>query len=191
MLFCSPVSYPIHFENARYLIHGFRPVDLDCFSELSEQVFGILSDDYTLRYIPSKRMESLEETEAFLKGMVINFHTGKNLLHFIRDKDSDQVVGMIDLISPDLAREHYKISDYPFFVEFYLGSFASGCYLMTELLPVVVEQLLAGGIGRIGAVVNRENIAARKVLKKARFQWKHAFDLEQDFYEVINGMIRL
>jgi RimJ/RimL family protein N-acetyltransferase len=69
-------------------------------------------------------------------------------------------------------------------VEFYLGSFASGCYLMTELLPAVVEQLLEAGIGRIGAVVNRRNVAAKKVLKKARFKKKHAFDLEQDFYEV-------
>lgn len=184
MLFCDPVSCPIHFENARYLIHGFRPLEMQSFNELSQQVFRILSDDHTLHYIPSKRMESLEETEAFLKAMVINFHTGKNLLHFIRDKSSNQVVGMIDLISPELAREHYRINDYPFFVEFYLGSFASGCYLMTELLPAVVEQLLAGGIGRIGAVVNRQNIAAKKVLKKARFKKKHVFDLEQDFYEV-------
>jgi len=178
------VSIPIQFENTRYLIHGFRPVDLECFDALSEQVFRILSDDHTLHYLPSKRMDSVEETELFLRAMVLNFHTGKNLLHFIRDKESDRVVGVIDLISPELAREHYKISDYPFFVEFYLGSFASGCYLMTELLPAVVEQLLDGGIGRIGAVVNRGNIAAKKVLKKARFKKKHAFDLEQDFYEV-------
>jgi len=45
---------------------------------------------------------------------------------------------------------------------------------MNELLPAVVEQLLADGIGRIGAVVNRQNIAAKKVLKKARFKKIHA-----------------
>ncbi|MGN8056115.1 hypothetical protein ACTJKN_07575 [Pedobacter sp. 22163] len=94
------------------------------------------------------------------------------------------MVGMIDLISPELAREQYRVSEYPFFVEFYLGSFASGSYLMTELLPAVVEQLLEGGIGRIGAVVNRRNIAAEKVLKKARFKKIDAFDLEQGLYEV-------
>lgn len=178
------MSYSIHYENADYLIHSFRPAELDRFDALSAEVFRILSDDHTLRYIPSKRMESVQETEFYLRTMVINFHTGKNLLHFITDKKSGQVVGMIDLISPEMAREHYRISEYPFFVEFYLGSFVSGCYLMTELLPAVVEQLLAGGIGRIGAVVNRRNIAAEKVLKKAKFKKKHAFDLEQDFYEV-------
>jgi len=178
------MSHPIYFENSRYLIHGFRPIDLERFADLTAEVFRILSDERTLRYIPFKRMGSLKETEAFLREMVISFHTGKNLLHFITDKATGTVVGMIDLISPALAREHYRINDYPFFVEFYLGSFASGCYLMTELLPAVVEQLLEGGIGRIGAVVNRRNIAAKKVLKKARFKKKHVFDLEQDFYEV-------
>ncbi|WP_421940574.1 hypothetical protein [Pedobacter sp.] len=73
--------------------------------------------------------------------------------------------GMIDLISHKLAREYYRISDYPFFVEFCLGSFAIR-HLMTKLLPAVVEQLLEDVIGRIGAVVNRRKIAARKVLKK-------------------------
>jgi RimJ/RimL family protein N-acetyltransferase len=178
------MPYPIHFENDHHLIHGFRPMDMERLEVLSGEVFEILSDDHTLRFLPSKRMESIHETELFLRTMVINFHTGKNLLHFITDKKSGKVVGMIDLISPELAKEYYLIREYPFFVEFYLGSFASGCYLMTELLPVVIEQLLKGGIGRIAAVVNRKNIAATKVLKKARFKKKHVFDLEQDLYEV-------
>ena len=184
MLFCGSVCYPIHFENDRYLIHGFRPEDLECFDVLTSEVFQILSDDHTLHYIPSKRLDSLEQAEAFLQTMLLNFYSGKNYLHFIRDNTSGKLVGMIDLISPGVAREHYHIGHYPFFVEFYLGSFATGCYLMTEILPQVVQQLLDNGIGSIGAVVNRGNIAAKKVLKKARFQKKHAFDLEQDFYEV-------
>jgi RimJ/RimL family protein N-acetyltransferase len=179
-----PVRHPIHYENDRYLIHGFRPKDLEDFDALISEVFQILSDDHTLRYIPSKRLDNLGETEAFLRTMLFNFYSGKNYLHFIRDKQSGKVVGIIDLISPDVAREYYRNSTYPFFVEFYLNSFASGCYLMTELLPHVVQQLLNGGIGSIGAVVNRKNVAAKKVLKKARFRKKHAFDLEQDFYEV-------
>jgi RimJ/RimL family protein N-acetyltransferase len=55
---------------------------------------------------------------------------------------------------------------------------------LTELLPAVVGQLLEDRVGRIGAAVNRRNIANRKVLKKAGFERKHVFDLEQDFYEI-------
>lgn len=91
---------------------------------------------------------------------------------------------MIDFIIPELAKEHYKISRYPFFIEFYLSSFASGCYLMTEILPIVTEQLTGQGIPRIGAVVNRKNTAAKKVLKKANFIRRSSFDLLQDLYEV-------
>jgi RimJ/RimL family protein N-acetyltransferase len=176
--------YPIHFENEHYLIHSFRPVDLERFSALTEDVYRILSDERTLHYIPSKRLSSLTETEVFLRTMIINFHTGRNFLHFITEKKTSKVVGIIDLISPELAREHYQITLYPFFVEFYLGSFATGCYLMTEILPVVIQQLLDQGIENIGAIVNRENTAAKKVLTKARFRKKQLFDLQQDFYQL-------
>ena len=176
---------PIYFENDNFLVHSFRPEDLNRLSELAKEVFVILSDDHTLRYIPTKRLESVMEAEIFLQGMILNFHSGRNYLHFITDKLSGKVIGMIDLISPALAMEHYQIPRYPFFIEFYLGSFASGCYLMTELLPVVINQLLKQGIGSIGAVVNRGNTAAKKVLKKARFSRKYNFDAHQDFYEVV------
>ncbi|MEJ2880194.1 GNAT family N-acetyltransferase [Pedobacter sp. GR22-6] len=175
---------PISFENEKFLIHSFRPQDLHRFNDLALEVFSILSDDHTLRYLPAKRLDTLHDAEQFLQGMLLNFYAGRNYLHFISDKKTGKVVGMIDLISPELAREHYHIDRYPFFLEFYLSSFASGCYLMTELLPPAVEQLLNQGIAHIAAVVNKENIAAKKVLKKARFQKKQAFDVQQDFYEV-------
>lgn len=175
---------PISFENEKFLIHSFRPNELKCFNELAAEVFSILSDKHTLRYLPTKRLESLKDAEQFLQGMLLNFYSGRNYLHFIRSKQSGKVVGMIDLISPELAKDHYQIERYPFFLEFYLSSLASGCYLMTEILPPAVDQLLDQGISHIAAVVNRENIAAKKVLKKARFQKKQAFDIQQDFYEL-------
>lgn len=172
------------FENDQYGIHTFRPIDLENLSRLAADVFSILSDDHTLRYLPGKRLENLADAEQFLRTQVINYHTKRNYLYFISDKHTGKVVGMIDIVTAELAKEHYKINRYPFFIEFYLGSFASGCYLMTEILPAVIDQLLKQGIERIGAVVNRENIAAKKVLLKARFSRKQRFDLLQDFYEI-------
>jgi hypothetical protein len=96
---------------------------------------------------------------------------------------SHRVLGMIELISPSWPGS-ITGSMITLFVELFLGCFASGCYLLTELLPAVVGQLLEDRVGRIGAAVNRRNIANRKVLKKAGFERKHVFDLEQDFYEI-------
>lgn len=155
---------PISLENDKLLIHSFRPEDLERFGQLSHDIFSILSDDHTLKYIPGKRLHSLEEAEFFLKTMIINYHSGLNYIHFITDKKLNKVVGLVDLISPEVAMAHYKIDHYPFFIEFYLSGFASGCYIMTEILPVIVDNILEQGIPSIGAVVNRKNIAAKRVL---------------------------
>lgn len=175
---------PITFENENYLIHPFRPEDLERFGQISKEVFCILSDDHTLKFVPNKRLSTFQEAELFLQTMLMNAHAGRNYLHFITDKKLSKVVGIIDLISPKVAREHYQIDHYPFFIEFYLSSFASGCYLMTDILPPIVDQILSQGISNIGAVVNRDNIAAKKVLKKAQFRYKNPFDPVQDFYEI-------
>lgn len=178
------LNKPITLETERFLIHGFRAEEMNRLSELSAEVFRILSDDHTLRYLPAKRLDNVAEAEVFLQGMLLNFHSGRNFLHFITDKLSGKVVGMIDLISPALAKEHYQIPCYPFFIEFYLGSFATGCQLMSEVLPAMVAEFVELGIDCIGAVVDRGNIPAKKVLKKAQFSRRYSFDDAQDFYEL-------
>lgn len=174
---------PIYLENEKLLIHPFRPEDLNRFEALTKDIFDILTDPQTLKFIPGKRLNSFQEAELFLQTAILNYHSGRNYLHFISHKELGKVIGMIDLISPNVAREHYTIDRYPFFIEFYLSGFASGCYIMTEILPLLIEKLYEQGIVNIGAVINQENIAARKVLEKANFKYKAPFDLVQDFYE--------
>ncbi|TDO24483.1 GNAT family N-acetyltransferase [Pedobacter duraquae] len=174
---------PIHFETDNFVIHPFGAEEFERLDQLAEEIFAILSDEKTLTFIPSKRLNNLEETKAFLRISLVNFHTGRNFLHFITSKQEHKVVGIIDLISPAVAKEHYKIDRYPYFIEFYLSSFASGCYIMTQLLPVVVESILDQGIPTLAAVVNRQNTAAKKVLQKAKFKLKNRFDIVQDYYE--------
>lgn len=147
---------PIHIENEELFIHPFRPEDLDRFGQLSEDLFSILSDDHTLKFIPTKRLHNIEEAELLLKNIILNFHSGRSYVHFITQKSTGKLIGLIDLISPQVAREHYKMDHYPFFIEFYLAAFASGCYIMTEVLPPVVNNILNQGVKRIGAVVNRK-----------------------------------
>ena len=175
---------PLYFQTEQLLVHPFRAEDMERFGQLSMEVFSILSDDLTLKYIPEKRLFSLADAELYLQTMLMNYHAGLNYLHFISDRSSGKVIGLIDLISPGVARQHYQMDEYPFFIEFYLGAAASGCYIMTEILPAVVEGIFKRGIHRIAAVINRNNIAARKVLENARFSYKAPFDLLQDLYEI-------
>lgn len=175
---------PICLQNDQLLIHPFGPDDFGRYNELVEDIFLILSDEATLKYLPGKRIHDLKEAEAFLQSVILNYHSQRNYLHFIRDKVSGRVIGMIDLISPQMAMEHYDFSRYPYFIEFYLGSRMTGCSIMTELLPAVVDLVLKQGIPRIGAVVHRQNIAARKVLEKSKFSYTERFDPAQDYYEV-------
>jgi RimJ/RimL family protein N-acetyltransferase len=175
---------PIYLENKKLLIHTFRPEDLGRFQELTGDIFEILSDQWTLKFIPEKRLNNLQEAELFLQTAIINYHLGHNFLHFISHKELNKVIGMINLISPEVAKEHYRMEHYPFFIEFYLISPASGSSIMTEILPSMVDEFLKQGITRIGAVVNRKNIAARKVLENANFNFKAPFDALQDLYEI-------
>lgn len=177
---------PIYLENQKLLIHPFRPEDLNRFQQLTGDIFDILSDEQTLKFLPGKRLNNLQEAELFLQTAILNYHSGRNYIHFITHKELGKVIGMIDLISPEVAQDHYSIDHYPFFIEFYLSGFASGCYIMTEILPLVIETLYKQGIVKIGAVINKENIAARKVLENANFGYKAPFDLVQDFYEATN-----
>ncbi|MNL88026.1 hypothetical protein D3C87_2174940 [compost metagenome] len=55
---------------------------------------------------------------------------------------------------------------------------------MSKILPTVVEILLNQGIENLYAVVNKKNIAARKVLKKAHFIYKAPFGTQQDLFEI-------
>lgn len=178
---------PINFENDKLLIHPFRPEDLSRFEELTKDIFDILSDDQTLKFIPGKRLNNLQEAEIFLQTAIVNYHTGRNYIHFINHKELDKVIGIIDLISPEVVKDHYNMDHYPFFIEFYLSGFASGCYIMSEILPVLIELILDQGIDKIGAVVNRKNIAAKKVLEYANFNYKAPFDIVQDLYETFRN----
>ncbi|ARS40344.1 hypothetical protein CA265_12035 [Sphingobacteriaceae bacterium GW460-11-11-14-LB5] len=182
---------PISFENEHLIIHPFRPQEMDRLAELSNDVFEILSDELTLKFIPKKRLESIPQAEGFLKSRLLSHYSGKNFFHFITRKSAQKVIGIIELISPDLAMEHYQLKTYPYFIEFYLSSSATGCYIMTELLPVVIECLSDQGISHIGAVVHRKNTAATKVLKNAKFTYQGQFDIFQDFYEINPSAMQL
>jgi len=56
---------------------------------------------------------------------------------------------------------------------------------MSDILPPIINLILAQDILSIGAIVNRKNTAARKVLEKSKFVYKDRFDSLQDLFEIV------
>ncbi|UOE51326.1 GNAT family N-acetyltransferase [Mucilaginibacter sp. SMC90] len=173
---------PVHIDHKDYFVHAFRPEDIQKESLVSSDILAIFSDKATTRYLPGKKLRTLKQAEAYFRGNLLSYHAGKNFLHFIREKQSGSVIGLVDLISPEVAREHYRLDHYPYFIEFYLKSEYHGRRIMGKLLPEFLKQLKSRDIKSIGAVVNQGNTAAQKVVTKAGFSFVSGFDLLQDLY---------
>jgi len=180
-------EYPfeaITFEDKNWLIHPFRAEDFDRFDQMAQQVFQLLSDEKTICFIPEKKLLSLEDANLWLQKAVLNYYTGRSYIHFITEKNTGKLTGIIDILSPKFAKEYYTLNDYPYFIEFYLAGNAQGRLLMSNLLPEVILKLRNQGIFLIAAVINRKNIASKRVLEKAGFRFNKKFDFIQDLYMI-------
>jgi RimJ/RimL family protein N-acetyltransferase len=175
---------PISLDNEQVIIHAFRAEEFSRYRQLVNEIYQILSDEETLRFIPEKRLNSVEEAESWLKASILNYHCGRNFIHFITDKKSGKLLGMIDIVSPSRAKEHYQLKQYSYFIEFYLKSNAKGRKIMTGLLPRIVVQLQQRKVQCLAAVSNRHNHAALKVLGRAGFEYRSPFDDRQDLYQL-------
>ncbi|MDT3401212.1 GNAT family N-acetyltransferase [Mucilaginibacter terrae] len=151
---------------------------------LAMDIFELLSEKELLRYLPEKRVKSVHDAESWLGSTLLNLQCGRNQTHLIISKKKNQLIGVIDIIPPAVAKEHYQLNNYPYFIEFYLRKSVTGKSLMSGLLPQVIRLLRSSGIQDIAAIVNRNNTAALKVLQKSGFDRSAIFDLEQDLYQL-------
>jgi len=169
-------------EHDAHRIDPLGPEDIRQYEQLASEIYQLLSDEHTLQFLPEKKLTSMTAAKNWLSAAVLNFHSGRNQVHFIRNKMTGALLGVIDLIPPTVAQEHYQLANYPYFIEFYLKSSARGKALMSRLLPKVVSHLQADGINNLAAVVNKKNLAATTVLKRSGFRLAGKFDQTQDLY---------
>jgi RimJ/RimL family protein N-acetyltransferase len=163
-------------------IRSLHVDDIEQFDRLAKEVYTILSDEQTLHFIPEKRLKSLSEARQWLRSSVINFYNDRNYIHFIRSKSSKELIGMVDILSPSLIKDHYALSEYPYFIEFYLRSESQGNSLMSEILPPLLNVIRQQDIDQVAAVTDKKNLAARRLLEKTGFVYKAAFDLTKDLF---------
>jgi len=174
---------PVYLENETFVIRSFSANDLSQWSNIANDVFELLSDKQTLKYLPFKKLRSLTDADSLLKNALISLHCGRNYLHFIQKKSTGQIIGIIDVVSPELAKEHYKLHQYPYFIEFYIKTEYSQKRLMSSVLPDFLGSLCNQCVPKIAAVIHRQNIPARKVLHRSGFNYSSFFDATQDIYE--------
>lgn len=174
---------PIYLETRQLRLHPVGAAELLRYQDLVTEVFGLFSDAETLHFIPEKKLKDIAGAEQWLKAAILSTHSGRNVIHLITEKNSGRLIGVVDLIPPAVAREHYQLGQYPFFIEFYLKAEYKGKTLMSKLLPKILQALETQGIPKVAAVVNRRNHAASRLLAKCGFQYRQPFDVLQDFYE--------
>lgn len=165
-------------------IRRIDKIALDDYPELARDILELLSDKATLRYIPEKEIIDLKSARQWLLTSLMNSQCGRNQTHLIHSRASGDLLGIVDIIPPNVAREHYQLNEYPFFIEFYLKSTVFGRSIMSDVLPKLVNKLQDRGVQPLAAVVNRKNIPARKVLSRSGFAFEHSFDQFQDLYSL-------
>jgi RimJ/RimL family protein N-acetyltransferase len=114
----------------------------------------------------------------------VNFYTGRNFIHLIRHTLTGKIVGIIDVLSPALVMTYYRLSSYPYSLEFYVKAEFQGDSVMSKILPLVLQKIKKQNINTIAAVADKGNVAARKVLEKSGFSNIQPFDLKKDLFEL-------
>jgi len=178
---------PINITVGNIQVCALNADDIPRFADMANEVFEILSDDTTLKFIPEKKLKNALEAEKWLQSSVINYYTKRNYIHLIRSKESGSILGMVDILSPELIQDHYRLKDYPYFIEFYIKRQARNSSLMTRILPCIVEAMTEQGITKISAVADKRNVPAKRVLAKSGFKYRTKFDIFKDLYETFGS----
>lgn len=173
---------PIAIQHSSLNVNSFRAEDLSRYQSLVREVFEIRSNNKTLTFLPDKRLRTTSEADDLLQNMLLNAHVGRGQTCFIRQNQNNELIGIIEIIPPHVAREYYELSNYPYFIEFYLKSQLTGRSVMSKILPLIIRALNVQGISSIAAVVNRANLPALRLLGKSGFIFHGTFDPFQDLY---------
>lgn len=163
-------------------LRPFGAEDMLRYTGLLQDILRIFSNPVTFRFVPARAMLSAQQADAYLQMLILRCSTTADSLYFLHDSLTGKVVGVIELLSPETSSKHYALRDYPHFIEFYLDADYQGSAIMTSVLPQLVGHLKDSDIGKIGAAVDRRNLAAAIVLQRSGFKRQGAFDVLKDLY---------
>ena len=174
---------PINLQNESILIHPLRKMDMEKIHDIQADLFEILSNEENTKYISEKRLTNQNEIVHRIMGVVLGYQKELSYGHFITDKESNRVIGFVDIITPDYAQQNYYLKKYTWMIEYYLNK-SFGTRIMRGVIKAICKDLNNQGISPIGAVCDKSNLASIKVLERVGFSRIEAFDYKQDYYEL-------
>lgn len=173
---------PILIQTETLLLHPFGAAEMNRFDKLSSDILQVFSEKKTTEFLPHKKLKDLNHAEILLQKGLLNQHSGMSQMYFITEKSTERTIGMIELISPSGAKKHYRLKEYPYFIEFCLSAEHTGRGIMSSILPKFIQQLHQKGIKKLGAIVHPKNMSAIKVLRKSGIDTQAPFDSNSNFY---------
>lgn len=176
------MTQPILIETEDLLLHTFRAEDMTRFQSLSRDIHQLFGQHSSTTFLPHKKLSDVAQAEVLLHTALFNQYNGNSQWFFITQKTRQRTIGMIEVITPNVAKQHYQLEQYPHFIEFCLSPDHIGKGIMSRLLPKLLDKLKQKGIQKIGAVAHPKNLSAVRVLHKSGLIKKTAFDAIRHLY---------
>lgn len=175
---------PINIESDIIQIHPLRPIDITRIQNIENDIYEILSDNESTEYIPEKRLSNRKAASDRVYSFIVGYQTSSSYAHFITDKRTQKVIGVINIISPERAKQSYKIDKYDWMIEYYLHKDYCGKGIMTGIVGSVCKRLKGQGFNTVAAICDRNNHASIRLLEKVGFHKTKPFDIKQDYFEL-------
>lgn len=166
------------------IIHPLRAVDQVRMSEIQNEIYGILKDSLNTQYIPEKRLLDIKAAKDRMFGFIMGYQTGLSYAHFITDKRTSKVIGLIDVISPEKAKHTYIIDKFDWMTEYFLYKDYWGQGLMTGIVGAVCHRIKMQGIETIAAICDKNNLNSIYLLEKIGFLKTKSLNIKQDYFEL-------
>lgn len=175
---------PINIENQVIMVHPLRHSDMARIAEIENEIYEILRDDATTQFIQGGRLLDKKAAAERVLGFVMGYQTGYSYAHFITDKKTMTVIGLIEIISPERAKQSYKLDKYDWMITYFLHKDYWNQGIMTGIVGAVCQNIKEQGINTIAAICDRNNRGSIRVLEKVGFRKTTSFDIKQDYFEI-------
>lgn len=173
---------PISIETYDIIIHPLRLIDMPRLENIEKDLYEILSDFENTLYIPRRRLKDMTDASHKIMGVILSYEKNLQYAHFITNKMTNKIIGLVDIISPEKAKENYKLEEYDWLVEYFLHKDFWGQGIMSGIISAICQKLNEQGIETIAAICDRNNIASIRILEKNGFEKTKPFDFKQDYY---------
>jgi len=173
---------PIQIQSEIIMLHPIRDSDMNRISEIEEDFYMILKEEANTEFIKEKRVNSIDQAKNFVFGIISNYSSNKSYMHLITWKETNNVIGAINLITPGHVKEEYKLEEYNWMIEFFMHKNFWNHGIMTGLVNAVCSHLKSQNVNVIDAVCHVDNIGSHRVLEKNDFNKIQKFDFNKYLY---------